>query len=345
MMVAVKSHQGEAFLKAPSDHYTALLFFGTDPGLVMERAGQGAQTWARLSEPQGEIIRLDDRDLEDEPDRLTLELDTVPMFGGRKVVRVSMGRRLNAALLKPIVSSGLVQSVLIVEGGNLKPTDGLRKAFEASAHAAAVACYPDESKDLASVIREVLGLEGLSISHEVVDALVSRLGADRVLSRAEVEKLALYCRGRSRVELEDVEAIVGDASELNVERVVSAVAGGDGLLAIGEFGRYRASGDNAQSVVISLQRYFDRLFRVRCEMDAGRSLNEALRGLRPPVHFKQRNAFSAHCRGWSFDRLVRAMKVISSCVKATRRTGAMDEILIERLLLSLAQMGRAKRGR
>jgi len=344
-MVAVKSHQGDAFLNAPSDQFTALLFFGTDPGLVMERAGQAAKTWAKLSDPEGEIIRLDDSDLEDEPDRLTLELDTLPMFGGRKVVRVSLGRRLNAALLKPIVSSGPLQSVLIVEGGNLKPTDGLRKAFEAGAAAAAVSCYPDESRDLASVALEVLGAEGLTISRDVVEALVSRLGADRVLSRAEVLKLALYCRGRSTVELEDIEAIVGDASELSVERVVSAVAGGDSALAMSEFSRYRASGDNLQSVVIALQRYFDRLFRVRCEMDSGRQLVEALRGLRPPVHFKQRNAFLAHCRGWSFERLARAMKAISSCVKATRRTGAMDEILIERLLLSVAQMGRSARGR
>ncbi len=344
-MVAVKSHQAEAFMKAPDEKYSALLFFGTDPGLVMERAAQAAKSWAQIGEPEGEMIRIDDNDLENNPDRLLVELDTMPMFGGRKVVRVAMGRRLNSALLKPIVSSGSLQSILIVEGGNLKPADGLRKVFEASAHAAAVACYPDESKDLASIVSEVLNGSQLSISRDVLDALVARLGADRVLSRAEVEKLALYCRGKSSVEIEDVEAVVGDACELTVERVVQAAAAGESALAMKEFNRYSASGENVQAVVISLQRYFDRLHRVRCDLDAGRPLVESMRVLRPPVHFKQRNAFSAQCRFWSQDGLSRAMRAIGSCVKATRQTGAMDAILIERLLLSVAQIGRQSRGR
>ena len=56
--------------------------------------------------------------------------------------------------------------------------------------------------------------------------LQSRLGADRALSRAEIEKLALYCLGRRAVTLEDVESIVGDAADLALERIAEAAAEG-----------------------------------------------------------------------------------------------------------------------
>ena len=63
---------------------SAVLFYGTDAGLVSERAGLLAR---RLAEREGsEVLRLDDADLENEPARISIELQTVAMFGGRKVV-------------------------------------------------------------------------------------------------------------------------------------------------------------------------------------------------------------------------------------------------------------------
>ena len=44
--------------------------------------------------------------LEDDPDRIFVELQTAPMFGGRKIVRATAGRRITAAALKPLVEGG-----------------------------------------------------------------------------------------------------------------------------------------------------------------------------------------------------------------------------------------------
>ena len=51
---------------------------------------------AARENPPGEIIRIEDGDLEDDPDRLAVELQTMPMFGGRKVVRTTTSRRITA---------------------------------------------------------------------------------------------------------------------------------------------------------------------------------------------------------------------------------------------------------
>ena len=89
-MVAVKSYQADTFLKAVERVPSAVLFYGTDAGLVGERAGTLAR---RLAEAhQGEVLRLNDSDLDDDPHRIGVELLTRPMFGGRKVVRAAAGR-------------------------------------------------------------------------------------------------------------------------------------------------------------------------------------------------------------------------------------------------------------
>src|SRR5262245_20564978 len=125
-MVAVKAHQAEAFLKAVERVPAAVLFYGSDAGLVSERAAVLAQRLAQTDD--GEILRLEDADLEEDPGRIAVELQTISMFGGRKIVRATAGRRVNAAALKPLVE-GNIEGVLIVEAGNLRPDEALRALF------------------------------------------------------------------------------------------------------------------------------------------------------------------------------------------------------------------------
>jgi DNA polymerase-3 subunit delta len=332
-MVAVKAYQAEAFLKAVERVPAAVLFFGGDAGLVSERAGVLAR---RLAERHGgEILRLDDADLEAEPDRIGVELLTLSMFGGRKIVRAAAGRRINANLLRPLVEQDRLEGVLIVESGNLRADEALRVLFEKAAGAAAVACYPDEARDLESVVSEVLGAARMEIAPAARKLLISRLGADRALSRAEMEKLILYARGKARIEAEDVEAAVGDAAETALDRVALAAASGRAAQAVRECERCVAGGESAQGVILALQRHFLRLHRLRSAHDAGRSLEEAMRALKPAVHFRQKPAIEQQCREWSVARLNEALARIGEAAKAARLNSALEETLAEGLLMAL----------
>jgi len=343
-MVAIKAQQAAAFLKSPDVKLCAFLIFGNDVGQVAERAQALARALAARSSPPGEIIRLDEADLDGDPDRLAVELQTIPMFGDRKIVRANAGRRISTATLKPLVESGGLAGTLVVEAGNLKPDDALRTLFERSPHAAAVACYADEVRDLEGLVREVLQPFRLDIAPEARELLVSRLGADRALSRNEVEKLALYARAKSRIELEDVEAIVGDAAELALDRVVMAAASGQARRAVVECDRAAASGEGPQSIALALQRHVQRLHRARAALDAGRSFDDVARAMRPPLHFKARPAFEAQCRMWSMARLNAAQRLIAVGVRSARLSSALEAAITEQLLLDVAALAKGTEG-
>ncbi len=343
-MVAVKAHQAQAFLSSPDPKLRAVLFFGSDAGLAGERAQAFAKAAALRSDPPGELIRLDEADLDGNPDRLAVELGTVPMFGGPKVVRVVAGRRINAAALKPLIEGGALEGVLIVEAGNLKPDEPLRALFEKSPLAAAVACYSDGAQDLEALIREMTREARVTISTDARQALVDRLGADRALSRGEIEKLLLYAGPGADIGVEDVDAVVGDVSELALERVTAAAASGQVQRAVAECGRAVASGESPQAIIAAMQRHFQRLHRVRSAVDRGGSIEDAVRQMRPPLHFKQKDAFAAQCRIWTTPRLTQALERISGAAKAARLAGTLDEAMAERLVLGLAGMVRSAAG-
>ncbi len=337
-MVAFKAQQVAGFLKAIEPRFNAVLVFGDDAGLVSERARLAANAFAARSKPAGEILRIEDSDLDGDPDRMHTELQTVSMFGGARVVRTSTSRKVNAVFLKSLLEPGAMTGALVVEGGGMRADDAIRKLFEASSIGAALPCYPDEARDLDTVVREMLAEAKIQIEPDARQLLVSRLGADRALSRAEIDKLALYAHGKPSITVEDVEAVVGDAAEMALDSILFSVSGGNGKKAVVELDRTVASGDSAQGVIIMTMRHFQRLHRIRAAIDQGRSFDDATRGIRPPLIYKTKGVIEAHCRAWDLPRLDRAIALIGRAAKDARLSGPLEVTLTERLLLSLAAL-------
>ncbi len=342
-MVAIKAARAEAFAKSPPDNCSAVLIFGTDVGLCSERTQQVSRALANRSDPPGDVIRIEDSDLEQDPDRLGVELGTVSMFGGTQVVRVSLGRRINANLLKAILENGAPAAQLVVEAGNLKPSDAIRKLFESTAWAAALPCYADDQRDLGGLVGEMVSGAGKSIDAQAKELVLSRLGADRALSRGEIEKLILFVGDKPAIGVDDVDAVVGDASELAIDSIVNAAAGGQPLAAIHEFNRSVSAGESPQVVISALQRHFRRLHRLRAGIDEGKSFDDAAKMLRPPIFFKQKASFGDQCRRWPSERLLSATNRISEVAKLARTKSNMETVLAERLLLELATMAKLSR--
>ncbi len=118
-------------------------------------------------------------------------------------------------------------NILIVEAGDLKKGSGLRKIAEPSRSIAVIPCYADDVKALNSLIDSELGSEGLRISPGARQRLLELLGGDRVASRNEIRKLALYCRGMGMVEEDHIDEIIGDASAVSADEAVDAILSGD----------------------------------------------------------------------------------------------------------------------
>ena len=342
-MAAIKTAQVDAYIKSSAKDVDAWLFHGADEGLASELAAKVSKQLAAQQSPPGEVLAIEDADLEADPGRLSLELQTMAMFGGRNVVRVKTSRRLTAAVLKPILA-GRLEGLLVVEAGMLKADDSLRALFEKNPAAVAIACYADNERDLDALVTSVLRPHGIAISRDARAALIDRLGADRALSRGEIEKLALYAAGRSEITVEDVDQSVGDASELVIDDIIAAAASGRVHDAVQGCDRAVAAGESVQAVLAAALRHFQRLHRVKFALEAGKSLDDALRLLRPPLFFKQRDNFAADLRTWTAGRLERALQRIGEAQKATRSTGAMEAVIVERLLMELAFLSGARRG-
>src|SRR5204862_6985193 len=92
-MVALRGKDIDAFLARPDAGRSISLLYGSDAGLVRERAD--ALIASSVDDPSDpfSLVRLDGDELSAEPSRLVDEAMTIPMFGGRRAIRVRAGSR------------------------------------------------------------------------------------------------------------------------------------------------------------------------------------------------------------------------------------------------------------
>lgn len=337
-MVAYKTNTFQHLLKAFTTECRAALVYGTDAGLVAERAA--ALTGKRKDAT--EFVRLDERDLAEDPARIEVELRTIPMFAERKVVRVTANPRLDVPSLKALLEAPLANA-LIVEAGALRPDSALRKLFETHPTAAAMASYVD-ADSISELIDAELHKADLAIDSDTRAYLMTRLGADQALSRAEVAKLALFAAGSGRVNTADIDAIVGDGAEIAVETFVYEVSGGDTAEAVRQLGRLDAAGTAPSVALNALGRHFMQLHRIAAAQAGGVSGDQVLRSLRPPPHFSRREALLSHSRHIGMQRLLEALPLIQGAVKRSRLNPDLERAVAERLVLTLTRRGENRSG-
>ncbi|HAV49708.1 MAG TPA: DNA polymerase III subunit delta, partial [Brevundimonas sp.] len=96
-------------------------------------------------------------------------------MGGDRLVelRLTNGSAPAATYLKDLEKGEYqAEARLVIEAGDLKGGDALRKAVEASGIAITIPCFADSAADLATLVNDALAEEGLSLHADARALLV-----------------------------------------------------------------------------------------------------------------------------------------------------------------------------
>lgn len=338
-MAQKKAHEVDAWLGKPDPQIRVVLVYGPDRGLVSERARRfAAATGLPLDDPFS-VVKLSAASLDAEPGRLLDEARTVPMFADRRLIWVldAGADRSVADAVKALLDEPPADAVILVEGGDLKKGSALRSTVEAGSGAMALPCYADDARGIDRLIDEELGRAGLSISLDARQLLKTALGGDRLASRSELEKLALYCAGQARVEADDVRLATGDASAMSVDGVVDAVLAGRVSDFDSAFAQLMAAGTAPFLPLLSALRQFQALQMLRDAMDRDRKTPAAaVAAARPPVFFTRRALVENALRGWTGEACARALDRINAAILETRRRPDLARAVARQALLATA---------
>jgi len=343
-MTEVKSHEFDAFVKRKPLPVRLFLVYGPDRGLVSERAAALAAASGVDLDDAFSVVKLDAGEVGNQPGRLVDEMNAIGLFGGDRLVWIR-----NAGSEKGI-SDGLdilarmppSPSTLIIEAGDLKKGAALRKAAESSSQAVAIACYADDGRALQALIDQELAAEGLRISPAARERLAETIGGDRLASRNELRKLALYCRGKALVEEQDVEEIVGDASAISTDDAVDAILKGDREGFMHAIQKIVSSKTPVFLVLQGCLRQFQLLELMRAEMDEKRTpAAQAMATLGRHLHFRRKPIVENALKSWTGPAIRRETQRLQAAILQSRQRPALeDTIAMQTMLATVLQSAR-----
>ena len=343
-MVAVRHWEADKLLAKPQSHLIFYLFFGTDAGLVNERLRHVLRQSIDDPNDAFQLVRIDGDELASETGRLADECNTIGLFGGRRAIWVKAGSRNIVPALEAVMEMELKDTVVLVEAGALKRDSALRKIFEKERHAAAIECAHDNPEQLRALIIENARQSGLSIDRDTTELLAHSLGADRLTTRLELDKLLLYKHGENEITGEDIEAIIADASALNLDTALNAAFSGH-LDQVDETVMQALGAGNDTSMLLSMaSRYAVMLHRARLDFERGVPRDTALeKATRKAFMFPRKNDLSAQFDRWSTQALARAIEILGEALSQSRKDARLAEAITIRAFWSVA--GAARRAR
>lgn len=316
--------------------------FGPDEALVRERARIfGRQVVEDLSDPFL-VVDLDGKAVADDDAILADEAASLPMLGGRKLIRITGLTDGGLKAVEALLASPTAENLVVAISGDLPRTSKLRKATEAHAQALAIACYAEEGARLSSFLQQEAQARGLEMDRDAIELLTRAVGPERDIARNELDKLALYTGG-GRVSFEDMEAVGADFGQTSYDRLINAVLGGNPIEAARQIDRMAEEGEAGIALLRAISRRLWQLLQVRTLMTDGHPIDAAISALRPPVFWKEKDALAAQARRWSPERLRTALNRLLSAERDIKSSGSAGDVIAHQCLMALAAAGRSRR--
>ena len=341
-MVALRGAAIDAFLKRPDPAQPIVLVYGPDAGLVRERADALIASAIDDANDPFALVRLEGDELSADPARLAEEALTIPLFGGRRAIRVRAGSRNFSSAVENLADLPMKDCRVVIEAGDLKPDHALRKTCERGKGAVAIACYADDERALAGLIDDELRAANLKIAPDARGALLGSLGGDRQASRNELRKLALYAHGDGEITLQHVAAIVTDASDLRIDPIIDfTFSGQTSALETAIAKAMHAKIDPGQILMLT-QRHAASLHRASVVAAGGQSISEAVKGAFFRLHFSREKHVEAALRHFSSERLFGIIEQLGVAAFEARCNSSLASAIAQRVLMAIAANARRR---
>ena len=301
----------------------AVLIYGPDAGQVDEYCDLAIST---LGIEKDNLFALDSDDLREKQDALFAEACSPSMFGGQKMVLISNAGDSCAKSVEELVSHSGLCATVVVAGGDLRAGGGLRTLFEGADNMAALACYTDDARTLANLIRnELSAASGIAqITPDAMVYMTTHLGGDRGITHSFLNKIALYVHDKRIVELSDVEKCLPDTGAADMDDFLFSLTAG-----------------HIQQTMMALDRLFydnkepNMLVRM-LDMHFKRLQTAVVDGHLPRLFWKVEEKFKQAMRIWSDAEITAVLIRLNELERQLRTTGMPAEVLLRDFALKLS---------
>ena len=292
----IKEHQLTKII-TENHGFLCFLIYGPNEGLIRAHIKKLVKHFS--SKHEYEELGLDSKELDEDSHIVDSNLKTVSMFFKGKILIINKPKDIHLSMIEPIVNDSPQNSVLIIKADNLTKSSKIRKFFESHESCFSLACYDDDAKALMQHLENFISKNNLNIDRDIKNYLMQNLSNDRMINNNELEKINLFIGNTDKtLSLDDAKFLLNDSSSQNLNKMNEAVMYGNTSKSSKIISRLLSEGNNPISLVRSLMNYIIRIQKTKIEMKKGNNFENAVRDLKPPLFWKDKESFQRHCLKW-----------------------------------------------
>lgn len=234
------------------------------------------------------------------------EFYSMSMLGGRKLIIVKDSDNSLAQSLKTIFEDDdyhkKSNNFLLIQGGDLNPSNALRKIAETNPNFVAIPCYEDDDKTIKNFISALLKNKNVKFDNDVIGILQEKFGKNRQVIMSEIEKIITYLGDKKELEVKDLEGLVQSQDEISTDQFIASFANQDKEKSINLCEKLFLNNNEPIMLIRYLINYFFKLQSAKILIEReGQEVVEAVKKQR--LFFKVENEFRMQLSKFSLEKI------------------------------------------
>lgn len=329
----IKNYEIDNFCSNFNMNTPAILIYGEDYGLKNERASLIIKKYLNDSK---NIIDLDAKSIISVPELLFTELNSISLLADKKVIRVRDANDKLSAIIENSVFLHSEDCLLILISESLSPRSSLRLTFEKHKEAVILPCYSDDSKNIINIIDSMLNKENIKIDINAKKLLASYLGADRLVTKSEIEKAILYSGNTKELSLNDISSFLSDQASINIDKLYDLTLLGNIKQAYKVLIKLQNEGIPPIQIIRVFTRQLQSLYSLKEKVLLKNNISFVIDNFKPPIYFKRKENIKLQIQKWSISMIKKALQLLERAEINCKRTKNNPEIITKHALLNIS---------
>ena len=318
--------------------YQPVLLYGPNEGLIRHNKDRIKKTFTKNNILE---ISFTGKSINEKPDIFYDEVKTISMFEDKKIIVVEQPLDKNITLFENIFEELPDKTLIVIIGNNLSRSSKIRKFFENSQHYLSCAHYDDDLGTSSQLIKELEKSIKRVLDKDIKNYISQNLSNNRLISKNEIDKIILlYSNNNKEPKLEDIKSICNDNADLGLNKICQLVFSGNPKKVSIFLNKIFSEGVNPIAIIRTMLNYIQRIESTQIALKKTNNFDLAIKGLKPPVFWKEKDLFQLHCMKWPINETISNFNLLVEAELSCKNDYYLTNIICERALINIAARGR-----
>ena len=269
------------------------LLYGTNDGFKEELINN-----IILKDFKGEIIRIDEQEINNKSSDLIDSLLTKSLFEEDKSIIISRATDKILKFIQDILKRKISNIKIIINCGLLEKKSKLRNLFEIDKTLIVIPVYEDDARSLTPIIQKFLIENKIKLSRESIDLLIDRSSGDRKNLNVELNKIMYLSKTTKEINFEIIKKLTNLADNHSVSELADSFLLKNQKKISKILNENNYSNDDCILILRTISSKSKRLLKILNEKKDKANIDSIITNYKPPIFWKDKETIKRQANNW-----------------------------------------------